>query len=113
MELPFFGESQPGDTHYFSPLKINVFGIVDCSIFGGKLSAHVYDEGGAKKGGNNVTSMLINEFKRLNIMREHEIGKELTIVMDNCSGQNKNRMVLRLANYLVEAEYFDKVSFVF
>ena len=113
MELPFFGESQPGDTYYFSPLKINVFGIVDCSVFGGKLSAHVYDEGVAKKGGNNIASMLINEFKRLNIMREHETGKELTIVMDNCSGQNKNRMVLRLANYLVEAEYFEKVSFVF
>ena len=46
-------------------------------------------------------------------MRERKTGKELTIVMDNCSGQNKNRMVLRLANYLVEAEYFEKVSFVF
>ena len=100
MELPFFGESQPGDTYYFPPLKISVFGIVDCSIFGGKLSAHVYDEVVAKKGGNNVASMLINEFKRLNIMREYETGKELTIVMDNCSGQNKNQMVLRLANYL-------------
>ena len=113
MELPFFGASQPGDTYYFSPLKINVFGIVDCSIFGGKLSAHVYDEGIGKKGGNNVTSMLVNEFKRLNIMRENETGKELTVIMDNCAGQNKNRMVLRLATYLVEAEYFEKVSFVF
>ena len=49
MELPFFGESQPGDTYYFSALKINVFGIVDASIFGGKLSAHVYHEGVGKK----------------------------------------------------------------
>jgi hypothetical protein len=113
MELPFFGASQPGDTYYFSPLKINVFGIVDCSIFGGKLSAHVYHEGIGKKGGNNVTSMLVNEFKRLNIMRENQTGKELTVIMDNCAGQNKNRMVLRLATYLVEAEYFEKVSFVF
>ena len=113
MDLPFFGESQPGDTYYFSPLKINVFGIVDCSIFGGKLSAHVYSEGVGKKGGNNVASMLVNELKRLNIMKENEQGKELTIIMDNCAGQNKNRMVLRLATYLVEAEYFDKVSFVF
>jgi hypothetical protein len=113
MELPFFGKSQPGDTCYFSPLKINVFGIVDCSIFGGKLSAHVYDKGVAKKGGNNVTSLILNEFKRLNIMTEHEIGKELTIVIDNCSGQNKNQMVLWLANYLVKAEYFKKFSFIF
>ena len=113
MELPFFGESQPGDTYYFSPLKINVFGIVDCSIFGGKLSAHVYHEGVGKKGGNNVASMLVNEFKRLNIMVDDKQGKELTIIMDNCAGQNKNRMVLRLALYLVEAEYFAKVTFVF
>jgi hypothetical protein len=57
MELPFFGSSQPGDTCYFSALKINVFDIVDCSIFGGKLSAHVYHEGVGKKGGNNVASL--------------------------------------------------------
>ena len=113
MELPFFGSSQPGDTYYFSALKINVFGIVDCSIFGGKLSAHVYHEGVGKKGGNNVASMLVKEFKRLSIMQENKTGKELTIIMDNCAGQNKNRMVLRLANYLVEANYFEKVSFVF
>ena len=46
-------------------------------------------------------------------MQENKTGKELTIIMDNCAGQNKNRMVLRLANYLVEANYFEKVSFVF
>ena len=46
-------------------------------------------------------------------MREGERGKELTFIMDNCSGQNKNRMVLRLALYLVEADYFEKVNFVF
>ena len=50
MELPCFGASQPGDTYYFSALKINVFGVVDCSIFGGKLSVHVYHEGVGKKG---------------------------------------------------------------
>ena len=107
------GESQPGDTYYFSVLKINVFGIADCSIFGGKLSAHVYHEGVGKKGGNNVASLLVNEFQRLGIMRQECTGKELTIVMDNCAGQNKNRMVLRLANYLVEADFFEKVNFIF
>ena len=33
--------------------------------------------------------------------------------MDNCSGQNKNNMVLRLALFLVEAKYFKKVTFMF
>jgi hypothetical protein len=57
--------------------------------------------------------MLVKEFKRLSIMQEKKTGKELTIIMENCAGQNKNRMVLQLANYLVEANYFEKVSFVF
>ena len=33
--------------------------------------------------------------------------------MDNWAGQNKNKMVLRLAAYLVEANYFQKVNFIF
>jgi hypothetical protein len=33
--------------------------------------------------------------------------------MDNCGGQNKNNMVLRLAPYLVEAGYFKTVRFCF
>ena len=60
-----------------------------------------------------MASLLVKEMRRLKIMVEGETGKELTFIMDNCSGQNKNRMVLRLATYLVEANYFEKVSFVF
>jgi hypothetical protein len=89
MELPYFGASQPGDTYHFSALKINVFGIVDCSLFGGKLSAHVYHEGVGKKGGNNIASLLVNKLNRLNILQPDKTGKELTIIMDNCAGQNK------------------------
>ena len=92
---------------------MNVFGIVDASIFGGKLSAYVYDEGVGKKGGNNVASLLVKELQRLNIMIQNETGKSLTFILDNCAGQNKNRMVLRLATYLVEAGYFEEVNFVF
>jgi hypothetical protein len=33
--------------------------------------------------------------------------------MDNCGGQNKNKMVLRLALYLVERKYFSTVEFIF
>ena len=103
IELPFLGASQPGDTYYFSPLKINVFEIVDCSIFGGSLGAHVYDEGQRKKGGNNVASLLIKEIRGNNLLRDDKPGKEITIIMENCSGQNKNNMVLRLVLFLVEA----------
>ena len=44
---------------------------------------------------------------------EDRVGGRLTIVMDNCGGQNKNRMVLQLALYLVEQKYFSTVEFIF
>ena len=39
--------------------------------------------------------------------------KKLSIIMDNCVGQNKNNYVLRLASYLVRKGYFSHVQFVF
>ena len=38
---------------------------------------------------------------------------KLTIVLDNCPGQNKNNIVLKLAPYLVEIGCFKKVGFLF
>ena len=40
-------------------------------------------------------------------------GNELCLVFDNCAGQNKNRMVLRFAQYLVDIEIFNKVEVIF
>ena len=39
--------------------------------------------------------------------------KELNIIMDNCAGQNKNRMVIRSAEYMMEAGMFSKVNLIF
>jgi len=111
--IPMFGQSQPGDTYYFSPMTINIFGIVDCSIRGGTLAAHVYTEGDGKKGGDNVASLLLKELKIKGLMDPNQTNKELTIIMDNCPGQNKNNMVLRLSLYLVEAGFFNTVNFLF
>ena len=30
MEMPWFGDTQPGDTYYYLPLTVNNLGIVDC-----------------------------------------------------------------------------------
>ena len=38
---------------------------------------------------------------------------KLTIIMDNCSGQNKNKMVIRLAPYLTMKKHFEHVSILF
>jgi hypothetical protein len=58
MALPYFGESQPGDTYYFTPLNIYNLGVVDVSEEQDKLYCHIYQEGGGKKGGNNVVSLI-------------------------------------------------------
>ena len=77
------------------------------------MFAHVYHEGIAKKGMNNVCSLIMKTLSDLNLLRGDEAGKELNIVFDNCTGQNKNNTVLRPVPFLVEMVFFEKVNFVF
>ena len=112
-EIPSFGSEQPGEVYYFSPLTIFIFGIVDTNDVSDKLTTYCYDEGVGRKGGNNVASLLMKHLRDSYGLSSQHPMKELNIVMDNCAGQNKNKMVLRLAAYLVESNYFKKVSFIF
>ena len=38
---------------------------------------------------------------------------ELNVIMDNCAGQNKNRMVIRMAAYILERKYFKRINLIF
>ena len=58
LDMPHFGSEQPGDTYYFSPLGIYVFRIVKESKEPSLMRCFYYKEGVAKKGGNNVASLL-------------------------------------------------------
>jgi hypothetical protein len=108
------GGCQAGGTYYFSPLNSNVFGIVHCGVQGGTLHAYPYHEGMGRKGGDNVASLFMLYLEQKGWLQERVTGKELlTIIMDNCPGQNKNNHVIRLALYLVEAKYFKKVTCLF
>jgi hypothetical protein len=81
-----------------------------------KLHAFVHNKGDGKKGGNNVTSSTLKSLRipEVSLMEQEEAGKELNFVLDNCSGKNKNRMVLvQLANLLVKIGVFKKVNFLF
>lgn len=112
--LPHYGAEQPGATYYFSPLGVYEFGIVDASGERDHLHAYVYPEGTGNKGGNNVASMLMAELRRQGLLDKSEgPSGELNLVMDNCRGQNKNRMVLRLAVFLVECGFFKRVNIIF
>lgn len=120
VECPFFGQEQPGETYYFSPLSINLFGITDACGEEETLHSYCYHEGQGKKGGNNVTSMLhhyLHKHLRIPVIRYDESagawGGHLVLVCDNCGGQNKNRMVTRYLLWLIECKVFRKVSLVF
>ena len=110
--LPNFGAEQPGETYFYSPLNVYQFGIVDCSEKEDKLHAYVYREFEGKKGGNNVVSCLLENFKEWGFFANVQEG-EITINADNCTGQNKNKTVIWFCNWLVETGIFPKVTLLF
>jgi hypothetical protein len=64
------------------------------------------NEGEGGKGGNNVTSLLHKYLSGRGMLDAENPVLSLDIVMDNCSGQNKNHMVLRYLVWLREMGYF-------
>ena len=70
-------------------------------------------QGNGKKGVNNVASLLMKTIRTMGIIRDDIVGGELTIVFDNCSGQNKNNTILKFLVFLVEMKYFKKVQLLF
>ncbi len=73
---------------------------------------YMEDQGG--KGGNNVASLIVKGLRELGWLKENgSTGKQLSIILDNCGGQNKNNFVLRLALWLVERKFFKKVEMIF
>ena len=96
---------------------MNVFllGIVD--VVNDTLHGHLYHEGQGKKGGNNVASLIMKTLIYLQWIQDEKTAadenQELNIVFDNCPGQNKNNMVIRMVPYLVEMGMFVKVNFIF
>ena len=65
------------------------------------------------KGGNNVASLLVHDLQKKGWIIEGKSSKSLTIILDNCGGQNKNKYILQLPMYLVEMGYFEEVLIMF
>jgi hypothetical protein len=71
-----------------------------------------------KKGGDNVASMLWKQLKLSGLVPQDNskpatAAKEINIVMDNCGGQNKNNMVLRMLLLLVKRGIAKTVRAIF
>ena len=124
LQYPWYGAIQPGETYYFPHVNVYCLGMVDVADTtveddgtpGCKLHAHVYHEGegDGSKGGDNVASLIMKQLEAFGWLEEIESGEaELNLVFDNCTGQNKNNMVLRLVPYLVENKFFTSVNCIF
>ena len=116
LSVPHLGGEQPGDTYYYSPIWLYCLGIVDVSL--GRLFAYTYPEYAANKGANNVASILVKHIinQYLSIPQKQGYNDphgELNIIMDNCGGQNKNGVLLKLGSYLVEIGWFREINFIF
>ena len=104
MPDPRFNLVQQGETFYYSEAIGYVFGIVDSAGKDGNehlLTAYFYMEGDAKKGHNNVASMLIDYLHRKGLTDSNNTVKTINFVFNNCTGQNKNKMVLQVLLYVV------------
>jgi hypothetical protein len=94
LNMPHYGDEQPGEIYYFSALIINLFGIVDLSLHPNTLMFYAYCEFKGKKGSNNVASLSMQDLHEKFWLRKGCPGKKLTIAMDNCGGHNKNNVAL-------------------
>ena len=74
MQVPIFNNEQPGSTYYFSLLSVYNLGMVDhAHVYNdGRISehvhCHVYNEAVAKKGSNNVASLIVKTLRQLNLL---------------------------------------------
>ena len=112
VQLPSHKKDQLGETYFFVSLNIFVLGVVDCNIEKDHLHAYMSTEAEGGKDGNLVASLIMKYLFDRGLLdgRQHY---KLTIIMDNCSGQNKNKMVIRLAPYLTIKKHFEHVSILF
>ena len=85
---------------------------MDCNSLKDHLHAYMYTEAEGEKGGNKVASLIMKYLLEQGLLDGSKLYK-LTIIMDNCSGQNKENHVLRLTPYLTMKKYFEKVCILF
>lgn len=94
------------DLFYLRQLTLNAFQIHNMKS--GEGMFYLYHEGEAYKGPNEVCSFLLMYLE--NIKKVEPNIKEVRLFCDNCSGQNKNNVVIRFCQALVDTGMFKKVE---
>ena len=101
---------QPGQLHFTTSLKFDLFGIhfsnYNQSFMFGLVEGHWPN----KKSGNEVASMIYYFLDLLKDIRTSEANiKHIDMSADNCGGQNKNRFMLWFCCWLVICGVTDSI----
>ena len=94
LSVPHFGEEQPGDSFYFAPLTLTIFGIVNHSLEYDLMHGYVHHEGEGKKRDDAVVSV-IKQFLFNSIIpsdfvpNSNPMTNKLTWVCNNCPVKKK------------------------
>jgi hypothetical protein len=110
--IPHFRKEQPGNTYYYLPFTINLFGLVDILRSPKKLDCYAYREFTGKKRSKNAASLLMHNLHQHVILQQYSSAKRLSIIMDNCYGHKTTNNVLSLAAYLMEMKFFRSIFYV-
>lgn len=96
------------DAYYKRKLGYYLFNIHMLSNSSSKF--YVYDETIAKKGSDNVASMLYDFI----MFQLPDTVRKITIFCDSCGGQNKNYVIIRFIYYIVHIQRkLDEIKIVF
>ena len=109
---PFLAGDQMGDFYYMSPLTHLIFG-VSCPAIE-KMNTYIWEESVADRGADNIVSMVYWDLVRRRIISR--VGRpinHLVLAANNCSGQNKNKAMIKFCMWLVEVGYAEKVTLLF
>lgn len=109
---PYLGGDQFGDFYYMTPLTHLIFGVA-CPAEE-HMNTYIWEESVANRGADNIISCLY-----MDLVRRGVIGntgrplKHLAVAADNCSGQNKNKAMIKFCTFLVEAGWVEKFTLLF
>ena len=104
MYFPHFGEKQPGESYYYVPLNVSNFGMANvaacnsCGDVCDHLYSHVCKEGTARRGGNEVASLVMKTLHHLSWMHLPKMvpEKNLSYVLTIALAKTKMEWLLDL-----------------
>lgn len=109
--VPWLGSEQVGISYYFSAMTQMVSGFADNATE--EINCYVWQEGVAGRGANEIVSCFYLDLERRGYLEEGSKIGHLVLAADNCSGQNKNKTLIRFCNYLREVGFATDVTLLF